>query len=317
MKESLLVNYEKFINQLQNAFIDTHIIKSQILNSAKEKKKYFNCTKSILKDNNSCYSSEDNNLVNEELSVSVNNIKSENHDNINIFSSACSSKIKYEIDNISSNQVKELDKSFQIQESYIKSNESESFLNRKRLLINEENENDIVNEVFNNFNEITQQIIKYKDKLEAVKSKFSIHYCNKKAKRLKEITNIVEVKSSNKRSKYLMVSSEQKKSIVEYSKVHGFKNTIKNFNISGKNLKRWINVGTERKKGGGRKVSDPIMDSKLLEWYNINYKSKELPISIKLLKQMAFEFSTVANFNGSKGWLYKFISKNDILIDKS
>jgi hypothetical protein len=36
--------------------------------------------------------------------------------------------------------------------------------------------------------------------------------------------------------------------------------------IPKKNLKRWIGIGSERKKGGGRKRMDEDMESKLYDW---------------------------------------------------
>jgi len=39
--------------------------------------------------------------------------------------------------------------------------------------------------------------------------------------------------------------------------------------IPEKNLKRWIINGPERKKGAGRKITDLLMEKKVLNWIKI------------------------------------------------
>ena len=38
-------------------------------------------------------------------------------------------------------------------------------------------------------------------------------------------------------------------------------------NIKAKNIKRWIKLGTDRKKGGGRKILDINMERELAYWW--------------------------------------------------
>ena len=318
LKESYVVQYEKLIKQLRNDFNETHIISNQIINLAHENEVKCYTTYNILnnqQEKESCNSSEDKNCLNDQLCVPYNNnyLNSDCHSNIKLFTSSSSSH-KNDINKESSCEDNQLSNSFQISQNYIKSNESESLLKRKRSLSNE-NEVDLVNTIINNFEEIALNIINFKNKLEEVKSKYSIRYSNKKVRQLKNEEKVKPIKQI-KRSKYMMMSTEQKNSIVEYSKVHGIQNTINKYKISIKNLKRWLKFGPERRKGGGRKKANPVMESKLFEWYNLHYKSNELPISIKLLKQMAIRFANTANFAASRGWLSRFINKYNILIGK-
>jgi hypothetical protein len=47
----------------------------------------------------------------------------------------------------------------------------------------------------------------------------------------------------------------------------GLKEASGIFNAPIKSLKRWLKVGHERKKGGGRKTKDPHMEKHLYKWY--------------------------------------------------
>lgn len=78
-----------------------------------------------------------------------------------------------------------------------------------------------------------------------------------------------------------------------------------------KSLKRWIAIGPERKKGGGRKVRDPEMEVKLYKWYK-SMKDKEYSISPKMIKHKALKLTSNRDFNASKGWLAKFQNKYNL-----
>lgn len=75
-----------------------------------------------------------------------------------------------------------------------------------------------------------------------------------------------------------------------------------------KSLRRWIQIGHERKKGGGRKVRDPKMEVKLYYWYNC-CKKKNFIVTPRMIKIKALSFTKLKDFNASKGWLAKFQNK--------
>ena len=66
--------------------------------------------------------------------------------------------------------------------------------------------------------------------------------------------------------------------------------------------------------GGGRKTQDPEMELKLIEWYHDYHIAKNLPITAKLIKNKALEFSLFKDFSASKGWLEKFKKKYNLEI---
>ena len=113
---------------------------------------------------------------------------------------------------------------------------------------------------------------------------------------------------------YSILSKEKKNAICSLAKFFGAQKIAYCLNISKKSLTRWIKKGTERKKGGGRKILDPIMEEKVLQWYQSN-RSKG-PISAKLIKQKAKEFSSCRKFLASKGWFEKFRKKYNIKVEK-
>jgi hypothetical protein len=66
--------------------------------------------------------------------------------------------------------------------------------------------------------------------------------------------------------------------------------------------------------GGGRKTQDPIMEKKLMEWYIDHHEVKKNPVTAKLIKRKALEFSLNKDFTASKGWLEKFKKKYQLEI---
>lgn len=77
-----------------------------------------------------------------------------------------------------------------------------------------------------------------------------------------------------------------------------------------KNLRRWVENGPKRKKGG-RKTHDPEMEMKLYTWVK-QYKDvfEELP-SRKKIKETAMEYSQYPDkFKASKGWYEKFMLRH-------
>lgn len=77
-----------------------------------------------------------------------------------------------------------------------------------------------------------------------------------------------------------------------------------------KNLKRWVQNGPRRKKGG-RKTHDPQMETKLCEWVrNFREIYDELPAR-KHIKETAIKFSQFPQkFKASKGWYEKFMLRH-------
>ena len=66
--------------------------------------------------------------------------------------------------------------------------------------------------------------------------------------------------------------------------------------------------------GGGRKTQDPEMEMKLIEWYHDYHIEKNFPITARLIKKKALEFSLCKDFAASKGWLEKFKKKYNLEI---
>ena len=61
-------------------------------------------------------------------------------------------------------------------------------------------------------------------------------------------------KSRSKRHPYKMTSSEEKQRAIEYAQRYGIQAAAETWGVTQKNLKRWIEVGSERKKGGGTTI---------------------------------------------------------------
>lgn len=119
-----------------------------------------------------------------------------------------------------------------------------------------------------------------------------------------------------KREKYNMYNPNYKHKAVSYAAMFGFQETLFKFKVPKKSLKRWILLGPDRKKGGGRKIKDPSMEIKLLEWYN-DYIQKEAGyITPTLFKAKALELSTSPTFIASKGWMDKLKQKYNLNIAK-
>ena len=108
-----------------------------------------------------------------------------------------------------------------------------------------------------------------------------------------------------RRDKYHMADPQTKQAAIDKSKEIGVKEAARLFNVPIKSLKRWLIVGSERQKGGGRKTKDPEMEVKLFKWYE-QQKEKGLLVSSKDIKEMALKFSNCKDFLASKGWLDKF-----------
>ena len=60
--------------------------------------------------------------------------------------------------------------------------------------------------------------------------------------------------------------------------------------------------------GGGRKIRDPEMETKLFDWYT-QLKTQNIPVTPKMIKQKALDMTKLENFIASKGWLEKYKKK--------
>ena len=68
--------------------------------------------------------------------------------------------------------------------------------------------------------------------------------------------------------------------------------------------------------GGGRKIKNPSMEKKLLEWYDDYHIVRGNKITTKEFKQKALAFSNDSTFRASKGWLQKFRRRYNIVLNK-
>lgn len=74
------------------------------------------------------------------------------------------------------------------------------------------------------------------------------------------------------RHKYRMLATDLKRKAVHLANEKGPRYSSLFYQVPLKSLKRWIKVGCERKKGGGRKTKDPQMERALYKWYKNEVK---------------------------------------------
>ena len=106
-----------------------------------------------------------------------------------------------------------------------------------------------------------------------------------------------------------------KEAIVEFARSNGIKATCKKFAVTRKNVERWCKNGLDRKKGAGRKTTNPAMEVEILGWVE-NYIQREgrLPKRNYIIIR-AMEFAD-SGFKASKGWCDKFLKRNKSTLDK-
>ena len=119
-----------------------------------------------------------------------------------------------------------------------------------------------------------------------------------------------------KKKKYNILTSDDKKNLVEMAKKSNAKVVSKKYGIPLKSLKRWLLLGHERKKGGGRKEKDPEMEAHLYSWYKEFHVQNKHYVTSKIVKQKALELTKFNDFVASKDWLNKFKKKFSIEIIK-
>lgn len=59
------------------------------------------------------------------------------------------------------------------------------------------------------------------------------------------------------------------------------------------------------------------MEEKLFAWYIDMKNNKKLPITAKMIKTKALEYSKLRDFNASKGWLEKLRKKLKLELSRS
>ena len=118
-------------------------------------------------------------------------------------------------------------------------------------------------------------------------------------------------KISKRKSKYNILSKEQKKKILKDLKVYSTKYVSSKYNVSIRNLVRWKKLGIERKKGSGRKFKDPYLENKMLNYYYENDK-----ITTKQFREKAKEFCSDSSFKASTGWLMRIKKKFNLVFMK-
>lgn len=106
-----------------------------------------------------------------------------------------------------------------------------------------------------------------------------------------------------------------KEHVVSHAKKYGITETCKKFKITKKNIERWQQKGFERKKGAGRKTTNPAMEQDMLIWVQeYIYRDKKLP-KRKFIISQAKNFVS-DNFKASKGWCDKFLKRNRLRFSK-
>lgn len=120
---------------------------------------------------------------------------------------------------------------------------------------------------------------------------------------------------SRKRNKYKMLPTEIKFKAVSMALKKGAKAAAEYYCVPLKSLKRWMKVGCVRKKGGGRKTKDPLMEKHLYQWY-IQKKTKGDIVTAKMIKDKAIQLTNCKDFIASKGWLDKFKVRFGLEISK-
>ena len=163
---------------------------------------------------------------------------------------------------------------------------------QKDLLLFNNNEMNSFNCIFNELNELN----------------LAVNDPNK----LNSLLNSEAFQELRKKKKYNMISPETKRKYVEMAKETDAKEVSRNFGIPLKSLKRWLLLGHERKKGGGRKLKDPEMEMKLYDWYKEYHDRNQKIVTAKLIKTKALELTKCKDFIASKGWLEKFRKQHNL-----
>lgn len=118
------------------------------------------------------------------------------------------------------------------------------------------------------------------------------------------------------RGNYNMLDLDERVKILQYASKNGIDAAHSKFNICKSRIRRYINHGADRKKGGGRKTLDPYMETNLLKWIEKSAKNTLCFPSRCIIKEKAKEISIVGDFLASKGWCDKFFKRNYERLEK-
>ena len=156
-----------------------------------------------------------------------------------------------------------------------------------------------------------ENVFDYKDSFHNNRDSYVHPYKN--YQNISKSNSISKMKQRKIRFKYRMYSKEEKEFCLDLvmSKRYNINDVANCCQVPLKSLKRWLRVGCERKKGGGRKVKDPELESKLLIWYD-EMLSKGMKPRYGTVRQKALKMTKSKNFMASKGWFEKFKKKYDL-----
>lgn len=129
-------------------------------------------------------------------------------------------------------------------------------------------------------------------------------------KEVQILSNVTKEKRA-KRGNYNNYSVETKEKAISDAKRHGLKKAAIMNKISKKNLKRWVEKGSKRKKGGGRIPTDPIMEQMLMDWMKDFMISTDgrLPTPKFIREKSKVLSQKKEKFRASKGWCEKFLKR--------
>lgn len=113
---------------------------------------------------------------------------------------------------------------------------------------------------------------------------------------------------------YNIQDKEIKDLLCQLAKILPYQLVGKCFNVSPRNISRWLQKGTIRKIGGGKKILDPQMEQELKRKYDEEVEKHGF-VSNKRLKELALECSRKDDFKASWSWFERFKRDNLIIID--
>lgn len=127
--------------------------------------------------------------------------------------------------------------------------------------------------------------------------------------------NVFLTNKKRKRGSYKIVCLETKLEAVRLARITSIKEASESLKIPEKNIKRWLRNGPERKKGAGRKTTDPNMEKHLLQWIAKEYRNTGQFPDSKEIKRMAKDLTRYDEFKASKGWCDKFLRRNALFFE--
>lgn len=111
--------------------------------------------------------------------------------------------------------------------------------------------------------------------------------------------------------KYNMYDEDFRKKAVDDVEEIGFIAAMAKHNIHRKKLIRWLETQGKRRKGAGKKIQNTDMEAQLIPWITNFFFEKNRYPQRNQIKEKAFSLSTNPAFKASKGWLDKFIKRNN------